>query len=208
MKPLHIRMNRPDMILCTGTEQFSGTNAEHLSGMDTAQSSPDTENHSNDRETLSPTDTEKFSRMGTFEDELHRHGRIVFPNKGTSMLPLLRENRDLMVIERRPEGRLHKYDAVLFKRPNGTYVLHRILVVRPDGYLITGDHGWTREFVPEHAVIGILRAVVRDGKTISVTDRGYLLYVHLWCDFFPIRAALLRFFHRMNTWIHKFNRRS
>jgi hypothetical protein len=41
-------------------------------------------------------------------------------------------------------------------------------------------------------MVGILTAVIRDGKkTISVTDPVYRLYVHLWCDLFPIRAAAL-----------------
>lgn len=130
--------------------------------------------------------------MTDFETELARHGRIIFPNKGTSMLPLLRQDRDLMVIRRRCPERLNKYDAVLFKRGNGQYVLHRILSVEKDGYLIAGDNCWQREYVEEERVLGVLTAVVRDGRTIGVTGLGYRLYVHLWCDFFPVRAGLLR----------------
>ena len=39
----------------------------------------------------------------TFEDELARHGWFMFTNVGRSMMPLLRENRDLMLVERLPE---------------------------------------------------------------------------------------------------------
>ena len=54
-------------------------------------------------------------------------------------MPLLREDRDVMIIER-VTGRLKKYDVPLYKRPNGQYVLHRILKVRENDYVICGDH--------------------------------------------------------------------
>lgn len=47
-------------------------------------------------------------RNSTFEAEIEKHGRLVYTNKGTSMLPLLREGKDLFVIVRKPEGRLKK----------------------------------------------------------------------------------------------------
>lgn len=129
----------------------------------------------------------------TFEEQLATKGVIIHTNTGDSMMPLLREGKDLMVIERRPEGLCKRLDAVLYKRPNGKYVMHRILKVRKDGYVICGDNRWQKEYgVPDSWVIGILTAVIRDGKTIPVTNRRYLLYVHLRCDFFWIRMLYIR----------------
>lgn len=129
----------------------------------------------------------------TFEDLLATQGKIIHTNVGDSMMPLLREGKDLMVIEPRPEGRCKRYDAVLYKRPNGKYVMHRILKVRKDDYVLCGDNRWMREFgVKDEWIIGILTAVIRDGKTIPVTDRRYQRYVHLRCDFYWIRAFILR----------------
>jgi hypothetical protein len=128
----------------------------------------------------------------TYEEQLQQHGTLIYTNVGDSMMPLLRENRDLMVIERRPDGRCKKYDAVLYRRPDGKHVMHRILQVRKDDYVICGDNRWGREFgVPDEWIIGVLTAVIRDGKRIEVTDRKYQRYVHLWCDFFWIRASIL-----------------
>lgn len=128
----------------------------------------------------------------TFEEEINRTGRLVYTNLGHSMMPLLRQHKDLMIIEK-PVGRLKKYDAPLYKRENGQYVLHRILKVREHDYVICGDHCWVKEYgITDRQIIGVLTAVVRDGKTIPVTDRRYLAYVHLWCDFFYVRAFLLR----------------
>ncbi|MDO4340963.1 MAG: S24/S26 family peptidase [Eubacteriales bacterium] len=128
----------------------------------------------------------------TFEEEIEKHGNLVYTNKGDSMMPLLRQGRDLMVITRKPEGRLKRYDVPLYKRDNGQYVLHRILKVREKDYVICGDNRWQREYgITDRHIIGVLSAVVRDGKKIPVTNYKYRIYVHVWCDFFYIRAALL-----------------
>ncbi|MBQ7344980.1 MAG: S24/S26 family peptidase [Oscillospiraceae bacterium] len=130
----------------------------------------------------------------TFEQILREQGRLVHTNVGDSMMPLLRQGRDLMVIEQRPQGRCKRLDAVLYKRPNGKYVMHRILKVREHDYVICGDNRYTREFgVPDEWIIGVLTGVIRDGKKqISTRHWNYRLYVHLWCDFFWVRAFLIR----------------
>ena len=127
--------------------------------------------------------------MSTFEEELERSGTLVFTNKGRSMMPLLRENRDLMVIEKKGPERCKKYDAVLFKRGE-RYVLHRILKVREQDYYVVGDNCRKGEYVRDSQILGVLKQVVRDGRTISPEDPDYQRYVHLWCDFFPLRAGL------------------
>ena len=131
-------------------------------------------------------------RSSTFEEEIAKYGELVYTNVGNSMLPLLREGRDLFIISRKPTGRLKKYDVPLYKRDSGQYVLHRILKVRRNDYILCGDNRWRREKgITDRHVIGVLTAIIRDGKTISVTDRRYRLYVHLWCDLFFVRAAVL-----------------
>lgn len=126
-----------------------------------------------------------------FEDVLARDGRLVYTCVGTSMMPLLRQRRDILIIER-PRGALRKYDVPLFKRDSGKYVLHRVLKVRKDGYVMCGDNQWRREYgVTDRQIVGLLTAFVRDGKETPVTDPRYRLYVHLWCDLFWLRAAIL-----------------
>lgn len=127
--------------------------------------------------------------MTTFEEELDTHGSIIFTNRGRSMLPLLRQNRDVMVIDRRGPDRLKKYDAVLFKRDTGQYILHRILRLEDGGYYIAGDNNVSGEFVREDQILGVLRSVRRGDRTINVTDFGYRCYVRL---FRPVHRALIR----------------
>lgn len=126
-----------------------------------------------------------------FEDYIEQEGKLIYKNVGTSMMPLIRQGKDLMVIEK-PQGRLKKYDVPLYKRDSGQYVLHRILKVRENDYVICGDHCYRKEYgITDRHIIGVLTAVIRDGKEIPVTDRRYRMYVRLWCDFFHIRALIL-----------------
>ena len=124
-----------------------------------------------------------------FEDVLARDGRLIYTNVGTSMMPMLRPGRDLLVIEP-PSGRLNRYDVPLYKRDSGKYILHRVLKVQKNGYVLCGDNQWRREYgVSDRQIIGVLTVFVRDGKEIPVTDLRYRLYVHLWCDLFWLRAV-------------------
>ena len=134
-------------------------------------------------------------RKTSFEEELQRSGRLIYTNVGDSMMPMLREHRDLIVITP-VKGRLHRYDVPLYRRDTGQYVLHRVLRVRQNDYVLCGDNRWQRETgITDRHILGILTAFIRDGKEIPVTDPRYRLYVHLWCDCFWVRAAILRVRH-------------
>ena len=130
--------------------------------------------------------------MTTFEETIEKNGKLLYTNVGDSMMPLIRQDRDILIIEK-PDGRLHKYDVPLYRRDSGQYVLHRILKVRENDYVLCGDNRYSREYgISDRHIIGVLTAVVRNGKEISITDWRYRLYVHLWCDFFPVRALILK----------------
>ena len=128
----------------------------------------------------------------TYEQQLQQHGSLIYTNVGDSMMPLLREHRDLLIIEKRPEGRCRKHDIVLYRRPSGKYILHRIIKVRDEDYIIAGDNRWEREIgVKDDWIFGVLTGVVRDGKKIELSGWKYRLYVFAWCDLFWVRAGIL-----------------
>lgn len=141
----------------------------------------------------------------SFEEILEENGSFVYTNVGDSMWPLIRQGKDLIVISRKPEGRLKRYDVPLYRRDsdrlagNRKYVLHRVLCVRSHDYVIAGDNRWRPETgISDRNVVGILTAVIRGGavpgnektRTVSTTDLSYRLYTHLWCDLFPIRVLI------------------
>ena len=140
----------------------------------------------------------------TFEELLERDGHLAYTNKGTSMMPLLREGKDIMIIEKKEQ--FHKLDAVLFKRPNvsgrGAYVLHRILRIYPKDesgnrfYWIVGDNCVSGEMVEHKQILGVLTAVIRDGKKIDMASFRNQLYVNTWCRWYKLRFLLLRVKHK------------
>jgi hypothetical protein len=131
----------------------------------------------------------------TYEEQIEQHGSLIYTNVGDSMLPLMREHRDLLIIEKRPEGRCKKFDIVLYRRPSGKHILHRIIKVRKDDYIIAGDNRWEREIgVKDEWIFGVLTGIVRDGKKIDLKGWKYRLYVFAWCDLFWVRAFILWLF--------------
>lgn len=123
----------------------------------------------------------------TFEQILAHDGRLVYKTKGISMLPMLHQNRDIVVIERTTE-RLEPYDVALYRR-GPQYVLHRVMEVREKDYVIRGDNTYSLETgITDADVLGVLTSFVRKGKPHSVTEPGYLRYVRFWCAIYPVRA--------------------
>ncbi len=128
----------------------------------------------------------------TFEDEIKRTGRIIYTNVGDSMMPLIKQGRDVLVISA-VNGRLKRYDIPLYKRDSGQYVLHRILKVRKNDYVICGDNRCNKEYgITDRHIIGVLSDIIRDGREIPVTDIKCRIYAHLWCDLFPVRVLIIR----------------
>ena len=126
--------------------------------------------------------------MSTFEEILKKDGRLVYKTRGVSMLPMLHQNRDIVVIVP-PEGRLKKYDVALYKR-GSSYILHRIIGIQDEEYFIRGDNTYRMEYVPLELVIGVLTGFVRNGKSYTVEDTGYQIYCRIWNAIYPLRKLL------------------
>lgn len=127
----------------------------------------------------------------SIEEFLNQYGFLVYTNVGYSMMPLLRERRDIIEIRKKEPGRCKKYDVVLYKR-SGQYILHRILRVLPEEYVVAGDHNsFLDANITDDDILGVMKRIVKDGKEITMDDPLYRLYVHLWCDCYPLRMFIL-----------------
>jgi len=125
------------------------------------------------------------------EEALNKDGYLVYTNVGTSMLPLIREGKDLVYIKKTTES-LKFFEVVLFKRPyiqgRGKYVLHRILKVNKNHtYFIMGDNDLKGEIVKEENILGILVSIKRGDKEIECNELSYKLIIIFWYFIFPLR---------------------
>ena len=125
-------------------------------------------------------------QYSSIKDELLKHGTYASLSSGTSMEPLFRTHRDVVVITV-PSRPLKKYDVVLYEVSDGSFFLHRIIKVTKDAYLIRGDNTFVLERVAKDAVIGVLSSYTRKGKKHSVEDLGYKLYSGFWTFIYPLR---------------------
>lgn len=74
---------------------------------------------------------------------LRELGYAVVPIEGTSMWPLLKQGKTFVQLEAKDGKRLKKGDIILYRKKDGTLVLHRIIkVVGEDTFSVLGDHQW------------------------------------------------------------------
>ncbi len=132
-----------------------------------------------------------FTFQNNFEEALAENEIVVTGFSGTSMLPMLRSNRDRVVIQKVNRS-LRCNDIPLYKRANGKLVLHRIVAVKPNGYIIRGDNLYRNEYnVTDNDIIGILKGFYRGDKLYDCSkSKGYKIYVVFIRLSYPLRYFL------------------
>lgn len=126
--------------------------------------------------------------MPLFRECLASGQSVRFLPRGTSMLPMLRQGKDAVVLSPVPQ-RLKKYDLPLYRRENGQYVLHRIVKVGKN-YTCMGDNQFWKETGLAHAqMIGVVSAFSRNGTEHSVNELGYRFYCRIWHYSRPVRRV-------------------
>ncbi len=110
------------------------------------------------------------------EDALRRGGRFRFYPRGVSMRPLLREERDSVLLE--TPTHIKRGDILLYKRKSGAFVLHRVMRVGKDGsYDMCGDGQVCIERgVLREAVLARAAGIYRDDRYIDANDPRLSLY--------------------------------
>lgn len=81
----------------------------------------------------------------SLEEYLKSNGEVTYTNMGVSMMPLLRQGKDVFTLRRKGTERCRLGDVVLFRRSSGKFVLHRVIEVHPDDYVIMEDMGYSTE---------------------------------------------------------------
>lgn len=124
----------------------------------------------------------------TYEEYLAEHGELTYTNVGVSMLPMIKQGRDLFTLTKKTEARCQKYDVVLYRSPSNRYVMHRIVEVRAHDYVLLGDNCVNKEYgITDGDILAVLTRFVRKGKEYSVTDKGYMRYARCWYALYPLR---------------------
>ena len=123
---------------------------------------------------------------------------VKFSPRGISMLPMLRQGIDDVVLSPLPE-KLKKYDLPLYQRDDGHFVLHRIVRVG-ETYTCIGDNQFELEHGLRHdQMIALVTAFYRNGKYHSVNELTYRIY----CRFCHYSRGLRHFWRRGIGWLRR-----
>lgn len=137
-------------------------------------------------------------KMAKIEDAVARGNFVIHP-KGVSMWPMIRHGKDSVVINP-VSGRLKKYDIPLYKDRLDRYVVHRVIEVNDEGYVICGDGLFEKEYdITDENVIGVVTGFFRKEKYISADDKKYLRYVHFWVDNFYLRKPVIKLVRKIRN---------
>lgn len=129
----------------------------------------------------------------TYEQCLAENGFMTYRIKGVSMEPMLQQGRDLFTVKKKGAERCKKYDVVLYRRPPNEYVLHRIIQVCPDSYVILGDNCIAKEYnIHDEDILGVMTSFLRKGHSIQAADWRYRIYCHVWVFLYPVRIFYKR----------------
>ena len=131
--------------------------------------------------------------MNNIERSIKELGYAVAPIAGTSMMPLLKEGRDRVELEPCSQERLKKGSVVLYKKNDGTLVLHRIIKTENgEFFTVLGDHQFNNdEWVNKNQIIAVACGFFIKGRYVNEKTRWYRLYKKIWLCNLNVRRIIL-----------------
>lgn len=133
-----------------------------------------------------------MSEIKSIKEILETTGKYTGLTMGTSMLPLIHQQKDNIIVVKNKD-RLKKYDVPVYVTPKGKYIMHRVIEVHDDHYIIVGDNLLQKEYVTDDMICGVLIGFYKNGKRYIDFEKskGYKIYSRIWVALFPIRPVLL-----------------
>lgn len=133
-----------------------------------------------------------MEQLGPLLEEQLAHGFARLPVTGSSMLPMLREGRDMVRLVR-ADGPLDRGEVLLYRRESGQYVLHRLIRMEDEKTcLCCGDNQWEKELVPLERVIARAESFSRRGSWVDTRHNPiYCCYRTIWTALFPVRRPII-----------------
>ena len=126
--------------------------------------------------------------------------RVRIRAKGNSMLPFIRNSKDMIVLEKTNEQSFQKGRLLLVQLKDKRYVLHRVKKIDDTRILLHGDGNLsTFETCTYKDVIAEVTTVIRNGKEITRGSFRWNLYHNLWPQNLLVRRVFLGIYRRMRN---------
>ena len=96
--------------------------------------------------------------------------------RGTSMMPLLREGLDSIILV--SPRNVSKNDIVLYKRESGQFVLHCVVKIKNGEYIMCGDNQFELELgIRQENLLAQVKCIYRENIRVELDNKDYLKYV-------------------------------
>lgn len=124
---------------------------------------------------------------------LSSDGHISLVVSGFSMTPFLKHGRDTVHLRTCTKKDLRRGQILLFKRCDGSLILHRIRKVLPDGQLVmNGDSQTWCETISYSQVLAVAFDIERNGQHIPCDSIRFGLWNLFWYPTRPVRSAIFK----------------
>lgn len=135
--------------------------------------------------------------LGAVRDAIQEGHTATIVVKGWSMRPFLEHQRDKVILDSPDSAKV--YDAVLAEISTGTFVLHRIIDIKPhptdasmDEITLMGDGNLRgTESCLRKDICGIVTHYIRPNRTIPANSPELVRNIKRWRKLLPIRRYLL-----------------
>lgn len=127
---------------------------------------------------------------------LSQGGSVELTVTGNSMRPMLFDRRSRVRLSAANE--LRRGDIPLYRRDDGSYVLHRIVAEQGGAYTCCGDNQWRLEpNIRRDQIVAVATHFARKGHWRSCDGFCYGLYWRFWVWIRPLRRLIFGGARRM-----------
>lgn len=121
------------------------------------------------------------------EDALREQGQLRLEITGSSMQPLLNAEKNTVHVRYLTHDP-KPMDVVLFRRGDGSFVLHRIISACGESYTLCGDNQIKPERgITRRQIIGRMEGYYAGERYHTCTAAAYQLYARMWNSAMPLR---------------------
>ena len=133
---------------------------------------------------------EEYRRLLESEDRIEALPLVI---TGGSMTPFLVGGRDTVYLSRltRPARR---GDMLLYRRRNGTYVLHRVYRAEETLTMVGDAQTELEPGICPSQVMAIVTRVERKGKSLGPGDFRWEFFEKVWLRMIPVRRGIMKLY--------------
>ena len=128
---------------------------------------------------------------------------VTIPVKGFSMRPMMRSEKDKVILTAHSVNDIKKRAVMLF-RHNGHHIMHRIVKIEGRNIIFAGDGNYNKtEQATKDDIVAQVTAIIRpSGRVISLDSRRWKIYSTLWLALPKIvRRFILGLTNKLKLWI-------